>query len=312
MPPDIVTNADLKRRGVDTDDEWIRRRTGIRQRHIARPDEFTSHLATHAAKAALANAKLAAEAVDAIILATTTPDRTFPATATAVQAQLGISRGFAFDIQAVCAGYIYALAVADNFIRLGQAKTVLVIGAEVFSRLLDWQDRTTCVLFGDGAAALLLQGVKASGTVEDRGILSTHLFSDGRLGDLLYVDSGPGSGDHVGKVRMEGKEVFRHAVQKMGHAMEIALKSHHLTTRDIDWLIPHQANQRIIEALGESYAIPPEKVVVTVDRHANTSAASVPLAICHAEAARQLKPGQLILLNALGGGFAWGAALLRW
>ena len=312
LPGRVVTNHDLARR-IDTSDEWIVERTGIRQRHLAEDGELTSDLATAAARRALASAGLAADAVDLIVLATTTPDETFPATATRVQAQLGMTRGVAFDVQAVCTGFVYALAVADNFLRLGQAKTALVIGAETFSRILDWSDRGTCVLFGDGAGAVTLGAVPLSeNAVEQRGVLSTHLHSDGRYHDALYVDGGPSSTGDVGHVRMEGKEVFRHAVVKLAEVVEEALAANGLSNRDIDWLVPHQANIRIIHATVKKLGLSMEKVVTTVAQHANTSAASVPLALDTAARDGRIRPGQHVLLEAVGGGFTWGAVLLKW
>jgi 3-oxoacyl-[acyl-carrier-protein] synthase-3 len=287
-------------------------RTGIRQRHVAQPGEYTSHLAVRAARRALQAAAVAPADIDLIVLATSTPDNTFPATAAKVQAGLGMQRGAAFDVQAVCTGFVYALATADNFIRAGQAKTVLVIGAETFSRILDWQDRRTCVLFGDGAGALVLRAIPSNGSIEERGILSTHLHSDGRQHDLLYVDGGPSTTGTAGFLRMEGKEVFRHAVQRLAEAVDEALDANGLTSRDVDWLVPHQANRRIIDAMARKLDLPGEKVVLTIDRHANTSAASVPLALAEAAGDGRIRPGHLVLLEAMGGGLTWGAALLRW
>ena len=311
LPEKIVSNDELAKR-VETTDEWIRRRTGIQRRHIAAPQEKTSDLALAAARAALANAKIEASSLDVIILATTTPDNTFPATATKVQAALGLTHGFAFDVQAVCSGFVYALAVADNFIRLGQATRALVIGAETFSRLLDWSDRGTCVLFGDGAGAVVLEAAEGKGDANDRGILSTHLHSDGRSYDLLYTDGGPGSTGTTGHVKMEGQEVFRHAVQRLSEVVDEALAANKLKPEQIDWLVPHQANQRIIDGTAHKLNLPPERVVTTIADHANTSAASIPLALAVASADGRLKQGQLVLLDAMGGGFTWGAALVRW
>lgn len=311
LPRRIVTNDELAQR-LDTTDEWIRQRTGIRQRHVAAPGEFTSHLAIHAAKEALQHAGTRAADLDLLVLATSTPDETFPATATRVQAALGMTGGFAFDIQAVCSGFVFALAVADNFLRLGQARTAMVLGAETYSRILDWQDRSTSVLFGDGAGALLLQAVECEGGPLDRGVLSTHLFSDGSYHDLLYVDGGPSSTGTAGVVRMEGREVFRHAVVKLAQAVDAAIAANGISGAEVDWLVPHQANRRIIDSMGERLGLPPEKVIVTVDRHANTSAASIPLALADATAAGLIKPGHLVLMEAMGGGFTWGAALVRW
>lgn len=310
MPGSPVDNHALSRQ-VDTDHEWIFQRTGIRQRYIAAEGEFTSDLAIAAAKVALTNASLAPQKIDAIVLATTTPDDTFPATATKVQAALGLHGGFAFDVQAVCAGFIYALAVADNFIKVGQAKNVLVIGAETFTRLLDWEDRSTCVLFGDGAGAIVLSAADTPGQLTDRGILSTHLHSDGTTRDLLYVDGGPSKTKTVGHVRMVGREVFRHAVEKLSSVMEEALAHNGLTGSDVDWLVPHQANQRILDATSRKLGIGHNKLISTVDQHANTSAASIPLALASGIGDGRIRQGQLILMEAIGGGLAWGAALAR-
>jgi 3-oxoacyl-[acyl-carrier-protein] synthase III len=311
LPAKIVTNAQLADR-LRTSDEWIAQRTGIRQRHIAAEGELTSDLATAAVQAALKHAGVSAEEIDLLVLATTTPDHTFPATATQVQANIGMARGAAFDIQAVCSGFVYGLATADNFIKAGQAKTALVIGAETFSRILDWNDRGTSVLFGDGAGAVVLQAAEGQGTVADRGILTTHLFSDGRYYKLLYVDGGPSATRTTGYVQMEGREVFRHAVVKMGEAVDAAIGAMGIAGRDVDWLVPHQANLRIIDSMGQRLHLPAEKVVVTVDKHANTSAASIPLALAHAVADGRIQPGHLVLLEAMGGGFTWGSALIRW
>jgi len=307
LPANAVSNDELSRR-VETSDEWIVSRTGIRQRHIAAEGEFTSDLATEAAKRALAAAGIAPSDVDLIVLATTTPDCTFPATAAIVQAKLGIEgRGFAFDVQAVCAGFVYALNVADNFIKVGQVKTALVIGAETFTRLLDWQDRTTCVLFGDGAGAVVLQAETGA-----RGILSSHLHSDGRFKNALYVTGGPSSTGDIGVVRMNGQEVFKHAVVKLADVVEEALKANGLTGADIDWLVPHQANQRIIDGMAKKLGLGAERVVSTVARHANTSAASIPLALAEAAGDGRIKRDQIVLLEAIGGGLAWGASVIRW
>jgi len=306
LPEKVVTNADLAAR-LETTDEWIRQRTGIAQRHIAAEGELTSDLATRAAEATLAQAGFAARDLDLIVLATSTPDLTFPATATRVQANLGMTRGAAFDLQAVCSGFVYALAVADNFLKAGQAQSALVIGAETFSRILDWDDRSTCVLFGDGAGAVLLQAAEG-----DRGVLSTHLYSDGRQYKLLYVDGGPSSTQTVGHLRMHGREVFRHAVVNLADAIDAALAANCLTPADIDWLVPHQANQRIILSMAERLNLPTEKVVTTIDRHANTSAASIPLALAEAQADGRIRPGHLVLVEAMGGGFTWGSGLIRW
>jgi 3-oxoacyl-[acyl-carrier-protein] synthase III len=311
LPQKIVTNAELADR-LRTSDDWIAQRTGIRQRHVAADGEFTSDLATNAAEAALTSAGLTGDDIDLLVLATTTPDHTFPATATKVQARIGMTHGAAFDIQAVCSGFVYALATADNFIKAGQAKTALVIGAETFSRILDWNDRGTCVLFGDGAGAVVLQAGEGKGTVADRGVLTTHLFSEGRYYKLLYVDGGPSATRTTGHVQMEGREVFRHAVVKMGEAVDTAMAAMGIEGRELDWLVPHQANLRIIDSMGQRLHLPPEKVVVTVDRHANTSAASIPLALAQAVSDGRIKPGHLVLLEAMGGGFTWGSALIRW
>ncbi|MDX1400488.1 MAG: beta-ketoacyl-ACP synthase III [Kiloniellales bacterium] len=311
LPERVVTNEELAKT-VDTSDTWIRQRTGILERHIAADEEKTSDLGIAAASQALQAANVTANDVDLIICATSTPDETFPATATRIQAELGSTRGAAFDVQAVCSGFVYGLAVADNFVRAGQANKVLVIGAETFSRILDWDDRSTCVLFGDGAGALLLGAEESGGNAEDRGLLSTHIHSDGRHHDALYVDGGPSSNGRVGHLRMQGKEVFKHAVLRMAQAIDQALEANGLTARDIDWLVPHQANNRIIEAMGKRLNLPEERVVVTVDRHANTSAASIPLALNAAVKDGRIARGDLILMEAMGGGFTWGSALLRW
>jgi 3-oxoacyl-[acyl-carrier-protein] synthase-3 len=310
LPKNIVTNDDLARK-IDTSDEWIRKRTGITQRHIAAEGELTSDIAEHSARAALDDAGVSCDEIDLIVLATATPDNTFPATAARVQSKLGIRRGAAFDVQAVCAGYIYALATADNMIRLGQAETALVIGAEIFSRILDWEDRGTCVLFGDGAGATVLRGSEAAGSNQDRGILSTHIYTDGEYYDMLYVDGGPSTTGTSGYLRMEGKEVFRHAVQRMSEVVKTALETNGLKIDDVDWLIPHQANKRIIDSIAKKISFPAEKIVVTVDKQANTSAATIPLALAEASSDGRLKEGNLIALSALGGGFSWGSALFR-
>jgi 3-oxoacyl-[acyl-carrier-protein] synthase-3 len=311
LPAKVVTNRELDPR-LGTSDEWIVERTGIRQRHLAGEGEMTSDLATAAARAALARAELTAADVDLIVLATTTPDETFPATATRVQAMLGMSAGIAFDVQAVCAGFVYALAIADNFLRLGQARTALVIGAETFSRILDWTDRGTCVLFGDGAGALVLRAQPLSDAGQDRGILSTHLHSDGRLHDALYVDGGPSRNGQVGHVRMDGREVYRNAVVKLAEVADEALSANNMTSKDIDWLVPHQANRRIIDGMAKRMGLDPARVVVTVDHHANTSAASIPLALAEATGDGRIRPGHLVLLEGIGGGLSWGAGLVRW
>ena len=311
LPNLVLTNADLARK-VDTSDEWIVQRTGIHERRIAAPGELTSHMATHAARAALGHAHLDATAIDLIVLATSTPDNTFPATAVSVQANLGITRGAAFDVQAVCSGFVFALATADGLLRSGAFSRALVIGAETFSRILDWTDRGTCVLFGDGAGAVVLEAQDLPGTREDRGILTVRLRSDGRHKSKLYVDGGPSSTGTVGHLRMEGREVFRHAVAMITDVVEDAFKTTGLSVADIDWFIPHQANKRIIDGSAHKLGIPPTKIVITVDRHGNTSAASIPLALADAVTDRRIKRGDLLLLEAMGGGFTWGAALLRW
>jgi 3-oxoacyl-[acyl-carrier-protein] synthase-3 len=311
LPQRVVTNAELACK-LDTSDEWIRQRTGIAQRHVAADGELTSDLALKASEEALRHAGVAADALDLIVLATATPDETFPATAVRVQAALGMTRGTAFDVQAVCSGFVYALAVADNFIKAGQARTALVIGAETFSRILDWTDRGTCVLFGDGAGAVVLGAGEGEGTKRDRGVLSTHLYSDGRYHDMLYVDGGPSSTRTSGFLRMEGKEVFRHAIVKLAEAVDAALAANHISEGEVDWLVPHQANRRIIDGMGHRLHLPPEKVVVTIDRHANTSAASIPLALAEAVHDGRIQPGHLVLMEAMGGGFTWGSALVRW
>ncbi|MBN9601330.1 MAG: ketoacyl-ACP synthase III [Afipia felis] len=311
LPERVVTNAELAGK-VDTSDEWIVQRTGIRQRHIAADGEFTSHLGLKAAQAAIANAKIDAQSIDLIVLATSTPDHTFPATAVQIQNGLGIHHGAAFDLQAVCSGFIFALATADNFLKAGTYKRALVIGAETFSRILDWNDRGTCVLFGDGAGAVVLEAQQQQGTSADRGILTTHLRSDGRHKDKLYVDGGPSSTQTVGHLRMEGREVFKHAVGMITDVIVDAFAATGTTAEDIDWLVPHQANKRIIDASAKKLDIAPQKVVLTVDRHGNTSAASIPLALATAADDGRIKRGDLVMLEAMGGGFTWGSALLRW
>lgn len=308
LPEKILTNEDLAAT-VDTSDQWIVERTGIRQRHIAADGELTSDLAFHSAERALGDAGMAAQDLDMIVLATTTPDNTFPATATKVQAMLGLTRGAAFDVQAVCSGFLYALSVGDNFIKVGQAETVLVIGAETFSRIIDWQDRSTCVLFGDGAGAVVLKG---NSSADGRGILSTHLHSDGRLNNLLYVDGGPSSTMTVGHVRMSGREIYRHAVLNLSSIVKEAVEANGLSTEDIDWVVPHQANKRILDSTTRKLGLDGERVVVTVDRHANTSAASIPLALDVAIHDGRIQPGHLVLMEALGGGLTWAACLVRW
>ncbi len=311
LPERVLTNAELAKM-VDTSDEWIVQRTGIKQRHIAAEGEFTSHLGLKAAQAAIANAGIDTQSIDLIVLATSTPDNTFPATAVAIQNGLGINHGAAFDLQAVCSGFIFALAAADNFLRSGAFKRALVIGAETFSRILDWNDRGTCVLFGDGAGAVVLEAQPQAGTSADRGILTTHLRSDGRHKDKLFVDGGPSSTQTVGHLRMEGREVFKHAVGMITDVIVDAFEATGTTADDIDWLVPHQANKRIIDASAKKLHIAPQKVVLTVDRHGNTSAASIPLALAAAVSDGRIKRNDLLMLEAMGGGFTWGSALLRW
>jgi 3-oxoacyl-[acyl-carrier-protein] synthase-3 len=311
LPATVLTNGDLARK-VDTSDDWIVQRTGIHERRIAAPGEFTSHMAVHAARSALAHAHLDAQSIDLIVLATSTPDNTFPATAVSVQAELGITHGAAFDLQAVCSGFIYALATADGLLKSGAFSRALVIGSETFSRILDWTDRGTCVLFGDGAGAVVLEAQTQPGGRDDRGLLAIHLRSDGRHKSKLYVDGGPSSTGTVGHLRMEGREVFRHAVAMIADVVEDAFKATGYTADDIDWFVPHQANKRIIDGSAKKLGIAPGKIVTTVDRHGNTSAASIPLALADAVADRRIKRGDLVLLEAMGGGFTWGAALIRW
>ena len=311
LPERVVTNSELAA-SVDTSDEWIVERTGIRERHIAASGEKTSDLAIAAARSALTVAAIEANEINLIIVATATPDETFPATATTVQSGLGMTRGAAFDVQAVCSGFIYALSIADNFIRAGSADTVLVVGAETFSRILDWKDRTTCVLFGDGAGAVVLRAAEAKGEITDRGIHSTCIHSDGRMHDALYVDGGPSSTQTTGFLRMNGREVFRHAVVNLSAVITEALNGLGLTPTDLDWLVPHQANQRILEATAKRLGFPLSKVVSTIARHANTSAASVPLALAEAVGDGRIKQGQLVLMEAMGGGFTWGSCVARW
>lgn len=311
LPERILTNAELAKK-VDTSDEWIVERTGIRQRHIAADGQFTSHLAIEAAQKALDAAGVSAQDIDLIVVATATPDDTFPATAAKVQAAIGLTTGAAFDVQAVCSGFVYAMAVADNFVKAGQAERVLVIGAETFSRILDWDDRTTCVLFGDGAGAVVLEARQGPVEPGGRGVLSTHLHSDGRYRDMLYVDGGPSTTGRAGYVRMKGKEVFRHAVTNLSSVVHETLEKNSLSASDIDWIIPHQANERIINGTAKKLGIPKDRVVLTVGDHGNTSAASVPLALDVAVADGRVKPGDLLLLEAMGGGFTWGSCLVRW
>jgi len=311
LPQRVVTNAELASR-IETSDDWIVQRTGIRQRHVAADGEFTSHLAINAARAALAAADVDPQSIDLIVLGTSTPDNTFPATAVAVQNGLGITHGAAFDLQAVCSGFVYALATADSFLRSRSFKRALVIGAETFSRILDWNDRTTCVLFGDGAGALILDAEEQPGTSADRGVLTTHLRSDGRHKAKLYVDGGPSSTQTVGHLRMEGREVFKHAVGMITDVIVDAFEATGLSAETIDWFVPHQANKRIIDASAHKLHIAPQKVVLTVDLHGNTSAASIPLALDVAVKDGRIKKGDVVLLEAMGGGFTWGSALVRW
>jgi 3-oxoacyl-[acyl-carrier-protein] synthase-3 len=309
LPADLVTNDALAQRyNLDTSDEWIVERSGIRQRHIAAPGETTSSMGAAAAREAMARAGVHPAEVDAVIVATATPDSSFPATAVRIQAQLGITQGFAFDILAACTGFVYALSVADSMIRSGSARCALVIGAEAYSRILDWTDRASCVLFGDGAGAVVLRAE----TGAENGILSTHLHADGRLADILHIEGGPGSTGGTGLLRMAGREVFKHAVTKLASVVDEALEANGLARHDIAWLVPHQANIRIIDAMGKKLGLAPERVVVTVDRHANTSAASIPLALADAEAAGKFQRGDVVLMEAIGGGLTWGSALARW
>jgi 3-oxoacyl-[acyl-carrier-protein] synthase-3 len=311
LPGKVVTNNDLAKL-VDTSDDWIVERTGIRERHIAEEGVYTSHLALEAGRRALANAGVGVGELDMVIVATTTPDDTFPSVATKVQAGLGMERGAAFDIQAVCSGFVYGVSVADSLIRAGQARTILLIGAETMSRVLDWNDRTTCVLFGDGAGAIVLRAAEGKGDNSDRGVLDVKLYSDGRLRDLLYTDGGVSSTKSAGLLRMEGREVFKHAVVKIASAMEASLASAGLAPGDIDWFVPHQANQRILDGTAKKLGLDPLKFISTISRHGNTSAASVPLALDAAVSDGRIKRGDLLLLEAMGAGFTWGAALIRW
>jgi 3-oxoacyl-[acyl-carrier-protein] synthase-3 len=311
LPSRVVTNSDLSRT-VDTTDEWITQRTGIRERRIAADGETTSAMGIKAAQAALAAAGVDAQSIDLVVLATSTPDNTFPASAVAIQAGLGITQGAAFDLQAVCSGFVFSLATVDSLLRTGAFKRALVIGSETFSRLLDWSDRTTCVLFGDGAGAVVVEGQLLPGTPEDRGILTTHLRSDGRYRSKLYVDGGPSTTGTVGHLRMEGRAVFKHAVAMISDVIEDAFAATGYGAKDIDWFVPHQANKRIIDDSAHKLGIPPEKVILTVEKHGNTSAASIPLALSVGIADGRIKRGNLVLLEAMGGGFTWGAALVRW
>ena len=311
LPARVLTNDDLAKL-LDTSDRWITERTGIKERRIAAEGELTSSMGACAARAALDDAGLAPEDIDLIILATSTPDQTFPATAVTIQAELGITHGAAFDMQAVCSGFVFALATADSFMKSGMFKRALVIGAETFSRILDWQDRSTCVLFGDGAGAVVVEAQKLNGALSDRGILATSLRSDGRYRDKLYVDGGPSSTGTVGHVRMDGPEVFRHAVTKISEVIDATLIQAGYKTSDIDWFVPHQANKRILDGAARKLGLDPSRIIITVDKHANTSAASIPLALSEARADGRIKTGDLVLLEAMGGGFTWGAVLLRW
>jgi len=311
LPARVVTNEELAAR-IDTTDEWIRTRTGIRRRHIAADGEMTSDLAIAAGRHALAMSGLDGSGIDAIILATATPDQTFPSTATRVQAAIGMRGGFAFDLHAVCAGFIYAMSTANSMIVSGMARRVLVIGAETFSRILDWEDRSTCVLFGDGAGAVVLEASEGAGESTDRGVLGTCLHSDGALNEILYVSGGPSSSGDIGVLRMEGREVFRHAVVKLAEVADEVMEKVGVTGADVDWIVPHQANLRIIESTAKKAGVPMSKVVVTVQEHGNTSAASIPLALSIAVSDGRIQPGDLLLMEAIGGGLAWGSALLRW
>lgn len=311
LPERIMTNDDLSKL-VDTSDDWIVERSGIRERRIAAPHEHTSDLAIAAARVALRHADVDASEIDLIILATATPDRTFPATATRVQAKLGATRAMAFDQQAVCSGFIYALATADAYLRGGMAKTALVIGAETFSRILDWSDRATCVLFGDGAGAVVLRAEESEGDAEERGVLATDLHSDGTLEDLLYVDGGPSSTQTVGHLRMQGREVFRHAVTNLAATAKAVMDKADVDGADVDWIVPHQANLRILNGTAKKLGIPIERVVITLDKHGNTSAASIPLALWTAVSDGKIRRGDLLLMEAMGGGMTWGALLVRW
>lgn len=308
LPQEVVTNKDLSMR-MDTSEEWIEERTGIKERRIASKDETTSSLGTDAAQIAIDNSGLKNSDIDLIILATATPDNTFPASATLIQSSLGIERGYAYDMQAVCSGFVFAVEAADNAIKAGNIKNALVIGSETFSRILDWDDRATCVLFGDGAGAMVLS---ASSEDTNRGVLSNHLHSDGRYKDLLYVDGGPSTTNNVGYLRMDGKGVFKHAVQNLSSAIIEAIEYNNIAIEDIDWFVPHQANIRILEAVSKKVGLNRDKVIITLDKHANTSAASIPLALYDAVQKDKIKKGDLVLLEAMGGGFSWGSTLIRW
>jgi 3-oxoacyl-[acyl-carrier-protein] synthase-3 len=311
LPERVLTNEDLAKL-VDTSDRWITERTGIKERRIAAEGELTSAMGARAALAALADAQMAPEDIDLIILATSTPDQTFPASAVTIQAELGIHHGAAFDIQAVCSGFVFALATADSYLKSGMFKRALVIGAESFSRILDWEDRSTCVLFGDGAGAVVVEAQKLNGAMTDRGIIATCLRSDGRYRDKLYVDGGPSSTGTVGHVRMDGPEVFRHAVSKISEVIGTTLAQAGYEAADVDWFVPHQANKRILDGAARKLGLDPDRIIITLDKHANTSAASIPLALSQGRADGRIKPGDLVLIEAMGGGFTWGALLLRW
>lgn len=311
LPERVLTNEDLAKI-IDTSDRWITERTGIKERRIAADGELTSSMGAQAARAALADAQMAPEDIDLIILATSTPDQTFPASAVTIQAELGITQGAAFDMQAVCSGFVFALATADSYLKSGMFKRALVIGAEVFSRILDWEDRSTCVLFGDGAGAVVVEAQKLNGAMTDRGIIATCLRSDGRYRDKLYVDGGPSSTGTVGHVRMDGPEVFRHAVSKISEVIGTTLAQAGYEASDVDWFVPHQANKRILDGAAKKLGLDPDRIIITLDKHANTSAASIPLALSQGRADGRIKPGDLVLIEAMGGGFTWGALLLRW
>lgn len=311
LPTRVLTNEDLAK-VVDTSDQWITERTGIKERRIAAEGELTSTMGAIAARRALDDAGVAPEDIDLIILATSTPDQTFPATAVAIQADLGITQGAAFDMQAVCSGFVFALATADTYMKSGLFKRALVIGSEAFSRLLDWEDRSTCVLFGDGAGAVVVEAQKLNGTLTDKGILATCLRSDGRYRDKLYVDGGPSSTGTVGHLRMDGPEVFRHAVTKISEVIGTTLDQAGYKASDIDWFVPHQANRRILDGAAKKLGLDRDKIIITLDKHANTSAASIPLALSQGRSDGRIKPGDLVLIEAMGGGFTWGAVLIRW
>ena len=312
LPEKVLTNEELSKL-VDTNDDWITERTGIKERHIAAEGELTSDLAVAAARRALAASEIDPKDIDLIILATSTPDQTFPATAVTIQAELGATQGAAFDMQAVCSGFVYALATADNFLKSGQHKRALVIGAETFSRILDWEDRTTCVLFGDGAGAVVIEAQRATpGKSDERGIIGSVLRADGRYKNMLYVDGGPSSSKSVGHLRMQGREVFRFAVSAIAEVIDDTLKAYDLTPDDVDWFVPHQANKRILDGTAKKLGIAPEKIVMTLEKHGNTSAASIPLALDTAIKDGRLKSGDLVLMEAMGGGFTWGSVLARW